>query len=128
MAEGGFVFEDCLLKHYIRRYLWVPRCRERRNELQLAAGNKAARRLKYFTFCAEGALDVLLLDRERVIRRSAMKEFDTVYFFDSEAAAIAETRKRIPGAVGFPGDFFEVLATDAGPGLETPPRPQTKSK
>src|SRR5215469_6304911 len=105
MPDGPFKFEDCLLKHYIRRHLWVPRCRERREALKGTAARRQSRRLKYFTFCAEGALDVLLLDRERIIRRSSNDEFDTVYFFDSDDDAISETRKRIPGAIGFPGDF-----------------------
>jgi len=66
--------------------------------------------LKYFTFCAVGALDVLLLDREKIIRRSATtKEFDTVYFFDRNEESVVETRKRIPGANGFPGDFVKVV-------------------
>ncbi|MEJ0041969.1 MAG: hypothetical protein WDM81_07040 [Rhizomicrobium sp.] len=65
--------------------------------------------MRYFTFCAVGALDVLLLDREKVIRRSKNKEFDTVYFFDRDEDAIVETRKRIPGAIGFPGDFVKVI-------------------
>jgi hypothetical protein len=121
MAGGEFQFEDCLLKHFIRREAWLPRCRERKNAIARAAGNKAARRLKYFTFCAVGALDVLLLDREKVLKRSANKEFDTVYFFDRSMESVIETRKRIPGANGFPGDFVEVVlnAVD-GDGLETP--------
>lgn len=125
MVDGIFEFEDCLLKHYIRRDVWLPRCRERRNAIKKLAGNKPARRLKYFTFCAVGALDVLLLDREKIIRRSATKEFDTVYFFDRDDEAVAETRKRIPGARGFPGDFVEVLLeTLSGAGLESPAQAQ----
>ena len=54
-------------------------------------------------------LDVLLLDRERVIRRSINDEFDTVFFFDRDREAIIETQKRIPGANGFPGDFAQIV-------------------
>jgi hypothetical protein len=121
MSDGIFQFEDCLLKHYIRRDVWLPQCRERRNSIRKVSGNKAARRLRYFTFCAVGALDVLLLDREGIIRRSVTKEFDTVCFFDRDDEAVAETRKRIPGARGFPGDFVEVLLeTPDGGGLKSP--------
>jgi hypothetical protein len=116
-----FKFEDCLLKHYIRTNVWVPQCQERRDAIKAASGRLRPRRLRYFTFCAEGALDVLLLDRERIILRSSAEEFDTVYFFNSDEDAVSETRKRIPGAIGFPGDFFEIiLATGAGIGLNTP--------
>jgi len=105
-----FLFEDCLLKHYIRKEVWLPVCRERLKSIRSQARSKTnVRRLRYFTFCAVGALDVLLLDREKVIRRSNSDEFDTVYFFDKDATAVVETNKRIPGAKGFPGNFTEIV-------------------
>lgn len=107
---SDFAFEDCLLKHYIRKEVWVPFCRERLKKIRAAAKKeKQARRLRYFTFCAVGALDVLLLDRERIIRRSSNDEFDTVFFFDTNEESVIETRKRIPGANGFPGDFSDIV-------------------
>lgn len=114
MADG-FAFEDCLLKHYIRKDVWLPYCRERLKKIRAAAKPKDnPRRLRYFTFCAVGALDVLLLDREKVIRKSNTSEFDTVFFFDKDNEAVVETQKRIPGANGFPGDFVKIVlqATD----------------
>lgn len=112
MTEA-FAFETCLLKHYVRKEVWLPFCRDRLKKIR-ASAPKNPRRLRYFTFCAVGALDVLLLDREKVIRKSNSDEFDTVFFFDKNREAIAETQKRIPGAVGFPGDFVEIVlqATD----------------
>jgi hypothetical protein len=57
-----------------------------------------------------GALDVLLLDREKIIRRSKeTKEFDTVYFSDQTAEDVLKTQKRIPGAIGFSGDFVKIV-------------------
>lgn len=103
-----FVFEDCLLKHYIRKEVWLPFCRQRLRKIR-ASASKNPRRLRYFTFCAVGALDVLLLDREKVIRRSSNDEFDTVFFFDKDRESVVETQKRIPGANGFPGDFARVV-------------------
>lgn len=103
-----FAFEDCLLKHYIRKEVWLPFCRERLRKIR-ATAPKNPRRMRYFTFCAVGALDVLLLDREKVLRRSSNDEFDTVFFFDKDRDAIIETQKRIPGSNGFPGDFAEVI-------------------
>ena len=90
MADG-FAFEDCLLKHYIRKEVWLPFCRDRLRKIR-AATPKNPRRLRYFTFCAVGALDVLLLDREKVIRKSTTDEFDTVFFFDKSEEAIVEIR------------------------------------
>ena len=113
MSDGTFAFEDCLLKHYVRHDVWLPHCKKQLLTIRRAKGKKPhVRRLKYFTFCAVGALDVLLLDREKVIRRSSLKEFDTVYFFDTNEDAVVETRKRIPGANGFPGDFVKVVLQD----------------
>jgi len=124
MAAGEFQFEDCLLKHYVRRDVWLPECKSRLKEIRSSVGKHKKgqpRRLKYFTFCAVGALDVLLLDRAKVIRRSSSKEFDTVFFFDRSEDSVIETRKRIPGAVGFPGDFVKVvLEAGASLGLAPP--------
>jgi hypothetical protein len=69
--------------------------------------------LRYFTFCAVGAIDVLMLDVVRVIRRSNNNRFDTVFFFDKTNESVVETQRRIPGAIGFPGEFVDiVLHTD----------------
>lgn len=109
-----FTFEDCLLKHYVRKEVWLPFCREQLRKIR-KTGLRNPRRLRYFTFCAVGALDVLLLDRERIIRKSSNNEFDTVVFFDKDRESIIETQKRIPGANGFPGDFAEIV-TQTVPG------------
>jgi hypothetical protein len=50
-----------------------------------------------------------LLEKEKVVQRSDLGEFDTVYFFDRDEDAVIETRKRIPGANGFPGDFVNIV-------------------
>jgi hypothetical protein len=107
---GDFAFEDCLLKHYIRREVWLPHCKAQLKHIRDSNKAKEPRRLRYFTFCAVGALDVLMLDRAKVIRTSSSTGlFDTVYFFDRDNQAIVETQKRIPGANGFPGDFVDVV-------------------
>ncbi len=124
MEAGGFQFEDCLLKHFIRREVWLPKCRAQLKVLKSETNKskkRPPRRMRYFTFCAVGALDVLLLDREKILKKSSAKEFDTVFFFDRDEDAVSETRKRIPGANGFPGDFVKVvLEAEQGAGLEAP--------
>jgi hypothetical protein len=114
VTGGSFQFESCLLKHYIRREAWLTACRARLARIRkLAKSEKQKRRLKYFTFCAIGALDVLLLHREKVLSRSRSGDFDTVVFFDRSNGAVVETQKRIPGATGYPTDFVNlVLQTD----------------
>ena len=107
---GDFPFEECLLKHYIRKEVWLPQCKAQLKHIRDTSKTKEPRRLRYFTFCAVGALDVLLLDRAKIVRKSSSTGlFDTVYFFDRDNQAIVETQKRIPGANGFPGDFVDVV-------------------
>jgi hypothetical protein len=52
-----------------------------------------------------------MLDVATVLRPSSEDKFDTVVFFDKDADAVNETQKRIPGAIGFPGNFTEVVLT-----------------
>jgi hypothetical protein len=113
MADGVFQFEDCPLKHYIRREVWVKRCKNRLKRVRDEAKKESdKRRLTYFTFCAVGALDVITLEMEKVIRRSSKGWFDTVCFFDANEEFVLETSKRIPGATGFPKDFVKVVLHD----------------
>jgi hypothetical protein len=111
MADGDFKFEKCLLKHFVRHQGWLPLCKKRAQSLRTNAGNSRPR-LKYFTFCAAGALDVMMLEMEKVIRRSASDMFDTVFFFDVNDTFVAQTRQRVPGAVGFPEEFVKVVLAD----------------
>jgi len=107
MPESNFPFDECLLKHFVRYKGWLPSCKRRLKAIQ--SDPKKARRLRYFTFCAVGAVDVLMLDVANVIRRSASDRFDTVVFFDKSEELVLETKKRIPGAIGFTGDFTDVV-------------------
>jgi len=110
MANGVFRYEDDLLKHYIRTTAWLPLCKSRLAAVRAAPTRREReRRLRYFTFCAVGAIDVLMLDVANIIRRSSDGRFDTVFFFDRSPEYVIETQKRIPGAIGFPGDFTSVV-------------------
>ena len=121
-ASQGFKYEDCLLKHYVRTQGWLPCCKDRRRKVNSGVPASKQRRLRYFTFCAVGAIDVLMLDVANVIRRSANGKFDTVVFFDKDPESVNETQKRIPGAIGFPGRFTEVvLALDPDENLNGEP-------
>lgn len=113
---GQFVYEDDLLKHHIRTHAWLPLC-QKRLEVIRKTDRRNPRRLRYFTFCAIGAIDVLMLDVAKVLRQSSTGYFDTVVFFDLTASDVDETKKRIPGATGFPGDFVSVMNdSDLQPG------------
>jgi hypothetical protein len=111
MPDGAFKFEDDPVKHYIRVKGWLPLCRQRYQILQ-ARTPKKRRRLKYFTFCAVNAVDVLMLDVAKIVHKSRTDRFDTVYFFDKTPALVAQTQNRIPGSIGFSGSFVETVLTD----------------
>ena len=49
-----------------------------------------------------------MLDIARVLRQKNDR-FDSVVFFDATPEDIIETQKRIPGAIGFPGKFADIV-------------------
>ena len=108
----GFIYESDLLKHYVRYSAWLPACKRRLKIIKAGVPVEKSRRLRYFTFCAVGAIDVLMLDVAKIIRQSNSGRFDTVVYFDRTPELVIETSKRIPGAIGFPGDFVNVILAD----------------
>lgn len=128
MSGIDFPYGRCPLKHFVRTDAWLPLSKRHLQAIRQGRKPKHTRRLRYFTFCAVGAIDVLMLDVTKVIRWSSNRQFDTVFFFTRSDEAIGETRKNIPGAIGFPGSFVDVILTpDAGEdlglgltGLESP--------
>jgi hypothetical protein len=99
-------YDSDLIKHFVRTDGWLPTCRRRLNAIR----NDRPRRMRYFTFCAVGAVDVLMLDVANIVKRSpGGNRFDTVCFFGRDGESIVQTQKRIPGAIGFPGDFVELV-------------------
>lgn len=123
----GFKYERCLLKHHVRTHGWLAACKRRLTQIRKSRKATEQRRLRYFTFCAESAVDVLMLDVANIVRRSPAGRFDTVSFFNRSEESVGETRKSIPGAIGFPGDFVKVvlvndpLETDLPEGSRTQP-------
>jgi len=53
-----------------------------------------------------------MLEVAQVIKRSKAGRFDTVVFFDKNSDLVQKTQQRIPGAIGFPGDFVKVVLLD----------------
>jgi len=105
---GIFKYEDCPLKHYVRLEGWLPFARRRLRTIRANRNPNQLRGLRYFTFCAVGALDVLMLDVARVIKKNDGR-FDNVVFFDRTDDQVLETQRRIPGAIGFPGKFTPIV-------------------
>src|SRR5258708_39008866 len=97
-AVKTFPYEDCLFKQFVRTRGWLPLCKERLESVRQGPRKQAQRRLRYFTFCAIGAGDVLMLDVAKVLSRASTERFDTVVFFYQSPQAVDETLKRRPGA------------------------------
>jgi hypothetical protein len=108
---GIFKYEDCPLKHYVRLEGWLPYARRRLRALRANRKPNQQRGLRYFTFCAVGAIDVLMLDVAKIIKKNEGR-FDNVVFFDRTDDQILETQRRIPGAIGFPGKFTPIVIDD----------------
>lgn len=98
-------------KHYVRKFGWLPACQQ-----QLAAIRKGKRQisktpLRYFTFCAAEAIDVFLLEKHRVLRRSQeTKRLEEVFFCERDEDAYG----RIAGLIGsfeqgFLGEFDKIV-------------------
>jgi hypothetical protein len=107
---GTFKYERDLLKHFIRTDGWLPLCRQRRKKIRHKVTAKNLRDLRYFTFCAVGAIDVLMLDVHNILNPTD-RGFETVVFFDKDQESVIETQTRIPGSVGFVGDFVKLVTS-----------------
>jgi hypothetical protein len=101
-------YKTDLVKHFIRTDGWLPLCRRRLKTIRKT--EKKNRRLRYFTFCANDAMDVLMLNLAGIVKQADETDlFDTVVFFDKTEESVVDTQKRIPGAIGFPGNFISVV-------------------
>jgi hypothetical protein len=107
---GTFKYERDLLKHFIRTDGWLALCRQRRRKIRYKVTAKNLRDLRYFTFCAVGAIDVLMLDVHNILNPTD-RGFETVVFFDKDQESVIETQTRIPGSVGFVGDFVKLVTS-----------------
>lgn len=101
-------YDADLLKHHVRTEGWLPRCKRRHKSVSESG---TPRRLRYFTFCASGAIDVLMLDVANLLGSvsGSDRKFDNVSFFDKDPDSVRTTQVNIPFAVGFSGDFVDTV-------------------
>lgn len=110
MATSTFRNADDPRKHYLRTRLWLPFCRRQSGRLR-ALRHQVDRPLRYLTFCAKEAVDVLMLEKEGVISAPG-GQYSHVTFAEFRDDDVTETLRTIPGATGFTGDFFETVLFD----------------
>ena len=101
-------FETDPLKHYVRKYGWLPAAKEQTRTIK----NRSKRiPLRYFTFCAAGAMDVFMLEREGILKRSEeMGRLEGVYFCeenDENFGIIADLIGKPEN--GFLGTFEDIV-------------------
>jgi hypothetical protein len=109
----------------VRRHGWLPLCKDRRKIVKAGKSRHGERRIRYLTFCAIGAIDVLMLDIAKVVTRSGLGRFDNVVFFDKTIEDVEKTSRAIPGAIGFPAEFLStiLLQDDEGESVLDEPSP-----
>jgi hypothetical protein len=95
-------------KHYVRRNGWLSACRK-----QAAFVKKRSKRipLRYFTFCAADAIDVFMLEREGVVKRSEDSgRLEGVYFCEKDDEAFGTIAALIGSPEqGFRGKFEKIV-------------------
>lgn len=97
-------YENDLPKHYVRRYGWLEAAKEQKRAIR-------TRPMRYFTFCAEGAIDVFMLERAEILKRSATGGWlEGVYFCEKNEEAFGRIADFIGSPEqGFQGDFADIV-------------------
>ncbi len=70
-------YDDYYGKHSARFYGWLPASLEHKARLK-------GRPIKYFTLCAEEAIDIFMLEKEGILKRDANKELPNVFICEKE--------------------------------------------
>ncbi len=101
-------FETDLPKHYVRRYGWLRAIQQQKQAIR-----KRSKRipLRYFTFCAEDAIDVFMLEREEILKRSEETGYlEGVYFCEEDLEKFGKIANLIGSAEqGFQGAFEKIV-------------------
>ena len=101
-------FERDPLKHYVRRYGWLRAIKQQKHAIRRRSKRIP---LRYFTFCAEEAIDVFMLVHEGIIERSEQTgRLEGVYFCEQDDSKFGIIADLIGSpAQGFPGPFEKIV-------------------
>lgn len=96
-------YDTDLIKHYVRMRGWLPVSLTRNQSIK-------GRRTRYFTLCAANAIDVFLLERARVLRRTSDGKLTDSYFCEYDAVQFREIERLIRGPrQGFLGSLEDIV-------------------
>ena len=101
-------FETDPLKHYVRKYGWLAAASEQKRAVE----NRSKRiPLRYFTFCAAEAIDVFMLEREGILKRSEQTgRLEGVYFCEADPDKFGVIADLIGSPEqGFQGEFEKIV-------------------
>ncbi len=101
-------YSSDILKHFVRRNGWLPACKEQSHTIR----NRSQKiPLRYFTFCATQAIDVYMLEREGILRRSTQTgRLEGVYFCEKDPEDFGKIANLIGSPdQGFLGDFEKIV-------------------
>lgn len=95
-------------KHYVRRNGWLSACQQ-----QARTVKKRSKKipLRYFTFCAADAIDVFMLEREGILKRSSETgRLEGVFFCEADEDAFGKIADLIGSPEqGFLGQFEKIV-------------------
>lgn len=101
------IFQKDLLKHFIRTNFWLPRVS------RLLRDRDDIKNISYLSLCAETALDVRLLKKNKLI--NILQEKPTPFAYcENEKERFAILKETFPSTcIGFPGSIEEIsIGTD----------------
>lgn len=101
-------YRNDILKHYIRKHGWLPACKSQKSALKRHFDKFP---LRYFTFCASEAIDVFMLAKERILKRSKdTGTLEGVFFCEKDPEAFGKIAGLIGStSQGFLGEFDKIV-------------------
>ncbi len=101
-------YETDPLKHYVRKYGWLTAAKQQKHVIR-SRSKKIP--LRYFTFCAAEAIDVFMLERAGILKRSEETgRLEGVYFCESDLRKFGIIANLIGSPEnGFQGEFEKIV-------------------
>ena len=95
-------------KHYVRQNGWLEAAKQQKQTIRKRLKNIP---LRYFTFCAAEAIDVFMLEREQILKRSEETErLEGVYFCEEDEESFGKIAELIGSPEqGFRGEFERIV-------------------